>query len=141
MQNPYYNYYHPIHTGWPNNQPSQIPAIEFSIPIDSYNRQTAFPEVNPTEFVNSSKQVLILLQDAQVLSQSLIETEFAKKIMDAAQQSKTELLKEILSTLPINSKVNASYTPNSVTITFTPIQQSGSPVATVTLNLVWNKYW
>lgn len=134
MQNPYIVPDDYMYSQW---APHQEHPFTFH---ESYNRQVILPVVNPAEFITSSRRVLLLLQDAQSLSQSLLQTDFATKIMDAAQQSKTQLIKDIIATLPIQSAVEVSYTPHSATITFTPIEQGNSPTASVTLNLVWKRF-
>ncbi|MGM9929205.1 MAG: hypothetical protein ACI35P_14765 [Bacillus sp. (in: firmicutes)] len=113
---------------------------EQPLQVEQHYRQVVLPEVEPTEFVNSSRLVLDLLQDAQVLSQNLLQTEFAKQIMDAGQKSRTDLIHQLIRTLPIKkSDIHVSYTPYGVDFTFRPIIQGAAPTAIVTLHLTWKR--
>ncbi len=96
-----------------------------------------YPPVDPTIFMKSAHQSQDLLNDAQKLSNQLSNsTSFSKEIIEAAQQSKTEKVKQMINTLALKNHSDIYYNPNGITITLKPKEQHNN-CCTVTLSMKW----
>ncbi|WP_433744109.1 hypothetical protein [Falsibacillus pallidus] len=78
-----------------------------------------FPPANPELFMRSAKQMKILLKDAELLMGKISESrEFAAKIMDMAQQSKSVEVGKILQGSGIKSKPVIKFNPDGLSLIF-----------------------
>ena len=135
-----YNFhYHP--QDYPHNsyRQQQNPAQPAQTQTPGSN--VVLPTVDTTTFIQSSREVRDLLTDAATLSDQLINTEIGRGIMEAAQKSDTEAIYRLLRAIGIKNNVHVSYTPHSFIITVTPPNQSSTLQTTVTLQMVWNKFF
>ncbi|ASN03864.1 hypothetical protein [Virgibacillus necropolis] len=75
-------------------------------------------DVDPTLFYQSAKEFKQLMKNATVVLNKLSESEdFAYKVMDAAQQNKTEKVKELIESTGVPGDVEISYNPDGINIT------------------------
>lgn len=115
------------------NQPTiQHPSSHLAMPTNPTNR-SPFPIVNTKKLKTSANRIKVIMQQAQLLTDRIDESEqFAHDLMNAAQQSnKTEVEKLITST-GITIKFETTYTPDGFRITFTE-----SSCCKLTLILGW----
>ncbi|MFJ8089429.1 hypothetical protein ACIQ7N_14660 [Lysinibacillus sp. NPDC095746] len=115
------------------NQPTnQHPSSHLAMPTPPMNR-SPFPIVNTKKLKTSANRIKVIMQQAQLLTDKIDESEqFAHDLMNAAQQSnKTEVEKLIAST-GITVKFDTTYTPDGFRITFTE-----SSCCKLTLILGW----
>lgn len=131
-------YYNPYpYFVYPNYYPTwamatQQPSRYLAMPTNSTNR-SPFPTINTNKLKTSAKRMKVIMQQAQLLTDKIDESEqFAHDLMDAAQLSnKTEVEKLITST-GITIKFETNYTPDGIRIIFTD-----SDCCKLTVNLTW----
>lgn len=101
-----------------NQSTTQQPSKYLAMP-DPTNR-SPFPSINTVKLKTSAKRIKVIMQQAQLLTDKIDESEqFAHDLMNAAQQSnKTEVEKLIAST-GITIKFETTYTPDGFRIIFT----------------------
>ncbi|MFE3574527.1 hypothetical protein [Lysinibacillus sp. NPDC059133] len=133
--NPYSYFVYPnYYPAWVMaNQPTiQHPSSHLAMPTTPTNR-SPFPIVNTKKLKTSAKRTKVIMQQAQLLTDKIDESEqFAHDLMNAAQQSnKTEVEKLIAST-GITIKFETTYTPDGIRIIFTD-----SSCCKLTLILNW----
>lgn len=86
-------------------------------PYTSHSRQQ-YPEVDPTIFHQSAKSFQPLMDDGSTLLDKLSESEsFATQIMDAAQRSDKEKVKQLIKSAGLQSTATTQFNPDSITIT------------------------
>ena len=84
------------------------------IPIYHYPHRQYLP-VDPKMFMNSAKKMEPLLKDAQTLMNYISSTEsYSKKLMDAAQQSKINDVKKMITQTGIQSKADIRINPTAL---------------------------
>jgi len=113
------------------NQSTTQPSRHLAMP-DPTNRNP-FPSINTVKLKTSAKRIKIIMQQAQLLTDKIDESEqFAHDLMNAAQLSnKTEVEKLITST-GVTIKFETTYTPDGIRIIFTD-----SGCCKLTLALSW----
>lgn len=78
-----------------------------------------FPPVRPERFMSSAKKVKGPLQDARLAAEKIAgSSSLAKSIMEAAQGSNVDEVKNILKRSGLASNPDISFTPSSLTLTF-----------------------
>ncbi|MFJ7733196.1 hypothetical protein ACIQXF_15005 [Lysinibacillus sp. NPDC097231] len=111
---------------------TQQPSRHLVMPTNPTNR-SSFPPVNTNKLKTSAKRIKVIMQQAQLLTDKIDDSEqFAHDLMNAAQQSnKTEVDKLIAST-GVTMKFETNYTPDRIRIVFTD-----SDCCKLTLLLSW----
>ena len=98
------------------------------------------PKINTDTFVESAREVNELLREAVLLSNSIIQTDIGRKLMEAGQNSDTAELYRLLKEIGISQDVKISYTPHSITFTTTPMVSPNQQLrTTLTMQLIWNE--
>ncbi|WP_019243773.1 MULTISPECIES: hypothetical protein [Bacillus] len=108
--------------------------------FSSYPYARILPQINPNTFMNSARQSKDLLRDAQTVSEGVYKSHsFSKQLMEAAQQSNTELVKNLIASLAIQNHSEIAYNPDGIRITITPKNQTNN-CCTVILSLKWQDF-
>lgn len=77
------------------------------------------PEVNPDLFVKSSKQMQLLVRDAdKVISKMANSTDFSKRVMSLAQESKNNEVKELVKTTGVTNIPDIDFNPDGIFFDF-----------------------
>ena len=98
------------------------------------------PEINTDTFIESAKEINELLREAVLLSNSIIQTDVGRQLMEAGQNSNTAELYRLLKEIGISQDVKISYTPHSITFTTTPMVSPNQQLrTTLTMQLIWNE--
>ena len=85
----------------------------------AYPNTRPFPLVNPHMFMQSAKKLEAYLRDAQTLVHHISQSEtFAKNLMSAAQQSKTNTVTVMVNQF-LHTHPRITFTPTGLTLTFT----------------------
>ncbi|MBS4173929.1 hypothetical protein [Bacillus sp. FJAT-49736] len=93
--------------------------------------------VDPKMFMNSARKMDPLIKDAQALMRHISTTEaFAKKLMDAAQHSKINEVKKMISETGIKSKSEIRFNPSGLILILTP-KNDPSDCCHVELRVRW----
>lgn len=96
-----------------------------------------YPAVDPTMFNESAIAFQELLSEASLVLENLAESkEFASKVMDAAQKSDTEKVKELIESTGIHSKVDITYNPDGIKLGMSS-QVQGSDCCKLQMSLRW----
>lgn len=96
--------------GYPDKQ-SETTSYEL------YSRQQ-YEEVDPAIFHQSAKSFQPLMDDGNTLLDKLSESEsFAAQVMDAAQRSDEEKVKQLIESAGLQGTVTTRFNPDSITIT------------------------
>jgi len=105
----FYPYYYP---------PAYWPAYYVTPNYQSHAfSHRPYPEVNTELLIKSAEQMKVLLKEADVLMDHIkSSTELAAELMNAAQQSNKSKLIQLLKSSGIQSKMDASYTPDGLNI-------------------------
>jgi hypothetical protein len=78
-----------------------------------------YTEIDPTIFNESANAFKQLMKDASKVLDSLSKSKhFAQEVMSAAQVSNTTKVDELIQSTGIQSKVDASYNPDGITMKF-----------------------
>lgn len=78
-----------------------------------------YPPVDPTTFHQSANEMTILMNDASIVLNRLADsTDFAKKVMSAAQESDIEEVKNLIQSTGIKSLVNVKFNPDNIRLEF-----------------------
>ena len=97
------------------------------------------PQINTDTFIESAREVNSLLREAVVLSNSIIQTDIGRQLMEAGQKSDTAEIRRLLKEIGITQNVEISYTPHSITFTTTPMVSPNQQLkTTLTMQLIWN---
>ncbi|CEG28405.1 hypothetical protein [Bacillus sp. B-jedd] len=92
-----------------------------------------FPPVNPDRFMTSARALRPVLSEAGILANRIATSrDFSRRIMDAAQQSKTETVKNLIVSAGIRKDVRVTYNPDVIIIDL--IEQD---CCKITLSLKW----
>lgn len=76
-----------------------------------------FPPVNPDRFMTSARTLRPILSEAGILANRIATSrDFSKRIMDAAQQSKTDTVKNLIISAGIRKDVLVTYNPDGIII-------------------------
>lgn len=95
----------------------------------------SFPPVNPDQFINSAKEMEILMRSASKLLDKMAKSrEYSYNIMTAAQASDQSKVDQLIQSADLNSHPKVSYTPDGLTLRF---QSSGDHSANLSLKLKW----
>ena len=123
-------------------QPQQNQTQQTQQPQQSTQSQNnvILPEVNPTTFIESAKEVNELLKEVVKISNNLINTNIGRKIMEAAQQSNTEEIKRLIESIGITHNINITYTPYGITFISTPPNQTGPVMTSIETHLTWRTH-
>ncbi|TGB04848.1 hypothetical protein [Halobacillus salinus] len=75
------------------------------------------PPVNPDQFASSAKEMEQVLKEGRTITKKVEDsTSFASSLMTAAQQSNYEEVKRLIKTLAVSSKVDVTFTPDSLKV-------------------------
>lgn len=119
--------------------------INYSMQTNPYNytlmnQMRPFPPVDPSTFMKSAKQSSSLLQDAQRISERISNShDFSKKLMEAAQQSKPDIVQNLLKSIALENQSQITYNPDGIRITL----KSKNPqtnCCTLMLSLKWQEF-
>ncbi|MGE7997771.1 hypothetical protein ACQKOF_03690 [Lysinibacillus sp. NPDC093190] len=120
--NPYPYFVYPnYYPAWAMaNQPTtQLPSRHLAMPTNPTNR-SPFPPVNTNRLKTSAKRIKAIMQQAQLLTDKIDESEqFAHDLMNAAQQSNKTEVEKLIALTGITLKFETNYTPDGFHITFT----------------------
>ncbi|MDC3418303.1 hypothetical protein [Aquibacillus salsiterrae] len=104
-------------------------------PYYSLNRAPSFPEVDTSLFQQSaSKSHTLISQANKIVEKITSSNSFAFSVMDAAQKSETNKVKQLLKEIGIDQTVDVIYNPDGIKIT---IQTNEQNQAKVSLSLRW----
>ncbi|RWZ60537.1 hypothetical protein EQV77_04370 [Halobacillus fulvus] len=96
----------------------------------SYPNRPSFPPVNPDTFMQSAGETDRLLTDAKKLLERVQSSEsYATQIMNAAQESKKEEVKQLVKASGIESQIDVLFTPSSLKLDL--ISSQGSRIELV----------
>lgn len=112
--------HHPYPIYWlPDNRCNcQQPTYCFHQPQPymPYDR-VQYPEVDPALFHQSAGEFKKLMNEAIIILNKLSESEeFAYKVMNAAQQNKTEKVEKLIKSTGVQGNVEISYNPDGINI-------------------------
>lgn len=80
-----------------------------------------FAPPNVQQFKLSAQNFITPAQELQIFLNAVAYQEgYAKKLMDAAQSSKMDVVKELIQSLGIHSLFMVKYNPSGITVTFQP---------------------
>ncbi|MEH6943264.1 hypothetical protein [Bacillus sp. JJ722] len=106
-------------------------------PANIRHRVITYPPVDPTIFMKSANKIQELLEDAHKLSAQVSKSHaFSKQIIEAAQESKTDKIKQLLSTLALKNRSDIYYNPDGIIITLKP-KDPHNNCCTVSVSLKW----
>lgn len=106
----------------------------------SQQKNVILPEISTDTFIESAKEVNVLLREAVLLSNHIIQTDIGRQIMEAAQNSETDKIEDLLRQIGITQRVKISYTPHSISFQTTPMNNPELGLqTTLTMKLIWNK--
>ncbi|MGG2104607.1 hypothetical protein [Lysinibacillus pakistanensis] len=92
------------------------PAKYLAMPINT----SPFPAVNTNKLKISTKRVKGIMQQVQLLTDKIDESEqFAHNLMDAAQKSNKSEVERLITSTGITTKFETNYTPDNIRIVFT----------------------
>ncbi len=112
---------------------------EGSTQQSNQQKNVIFPEISTDKFIDSAREVNLLLREAVLLSNQIIQTDIGRQIMEAAQKSDTDKIQALLREIGITQNVKISYTPHSITFQTTPIANPSLGLqTTLTIKLIWN---
>ncbi|WP_282156156.1 hypothetical protein [Cytobacillus gottheilii] len=113
----YYYFYYPTRT--PYHPPVRyLPYVHRNpLPFTGPHRQ--FPTVDPGMFMNSAKELEVMMQSASVLLSKMAQSRsFSFELMSAAQESKMEKVQSLIKTTGITLLPKVEYTPSGLRLTF-----------------------
>lgn len=111
--------------------------ITFSSHSDYDYRQ--FPEVDPVVFRQSAKQFNRLIRDAnKILTEISTSEPFAKEIMDAAQRSDFDKVKNLILQLGIESNLEVKFSPESLRLILR-INEATENCCILNLGIRWSR--
>jgi len=130
---PYFVYPNYYPTWAMANQPATLqPSRHLVMPTNSTNR-SPFPTINITKLKSSAKRIKAIMQQVQLLTDKIDESEqFAHDLMDAAQLSNKTEVERLITSTGITIKFETNYTPDGIRIVFTD-----SDCCKLTVNLNW----
>lgn len=92
-------------------------SVVFFPSLVSYPYYRQYPDVNPENFSKSAKLIVTLFEDAQKMTDKLsTSSEFAKKILSLAQQSKKKEVLDLLLSLGIKNSLESEFNPDGIRI-------------------------
>lgn len=95
------------------------PAKYLAMPTNPINT-SPFPAVNTNKLKISIKRVKGIMQQVQLLTDKIDESEqFAHNLMDAAQKSNKSEVERLITSTGITTKFETNYTPDNIRIVFT----------------------
>ncbi|QHS23116.1 hypothetical protein GWK91_09215 [Virgibacillus sp. MSP4-1] len=81
-------------------------------------RQNPYPEIDTTNFTESAQTFQVLMQDAEIIIEEFAHSkEFAFNVMDAAQKSEHEKVKNLINGLDISHPAEVDFNPDNIRIT------------------------
>ncbi|SES64699.1 hypothetical protein SAMN05421676_10154 [Salinibacillus kushneri] len=81
-------------------------------------RQDPFPEVDTDLFTESAQTFQVLMQDAEKIIEKIANSkDFAFHVMDAAQKSEHDKVKNLINSLDISHQAEVDYNPDNIRIT------------------------
>lgn len=102
---------------FPPFQPGHFPSPYGFLPVMYPKRQ--FPEVNISLFVESAKMTKILLLDvAKLLDKIEQSPSFSKSLMDAAQRSDMQRVKQLINEIGLKSAPEIDFNPDGLRLSF-----------------------
>lgn len=111
-----------------------------SMQQSNQRQNVKLPEINTETFIESAREVNLLLREAVLLSNQIINTNLGRELMEAGQKSDTAEIRRLLRAIGITQNVDISYTPHSIIFTTTPLgSQNQALKTTLTMQLIWNK--
>ncbi len=98
------------------NQPTtQQPSRHRAMPTN----RNPFPPVNTNKLKTSAKRIKVIMQQAQLLTDKIDESDqFAHDLMNAAQQSNRTEVEKLIASTGVTVKFETNYTPDGFRITF-----------------------
>ena len=118
-------------------QPQQAQTQQQTSPSQD---NVVLPEVNPTTFIESAKEVNNLLKEVVKISDNLINTNIGKKIIEAAQKSDTAEIQRLIQSIGIGHDIGITYTPYGITFISTPPNQKGPFLTSIETHLTWQTH-
>ncbi|MDQ0219988.1 hypothetical protein ELQ35_02345 [Peribacillus cavernae] len=99
-----------------------------------------YPKIDVTMFSSSVKSFQMLMGQSSMLLEHLGNPAFAYKIMEAAQQGKSQEVDRLIQSIGLKVPVTTKYTPTGVTFTLQTRVQSNNPsCCTLTIPMKWGK--
>ncbi|KGP72065.1 hypothetical protein [Pontibacillus yanchengensis] len=96
-----------------------------------------YPEVNTDQLTESAKSFQELMKDAQLVLQKFASShQFSFDVIDAAQKSKDEKVKQLIKSTGIKHPVDIYYNPDSLRLTFRA-KQDDIECCKLTMALHW----
>lgn len=98
--------------GYPNSVYSGYPG--------PYGR--VFPPAVPDKFMASARRIRPAISEASILTNKIAGSrDYSKKIMEAAQASKTEVVRNLVASSGVRKDAGIIYDPDGITIVFTDV--------------------
>ena len=118
-------------------QPQQNQTQQTQQPQQSTQSQNnvILPEVNPTTFIESAKEVNELLKEVVKISNNLINTTIGRKIMEAAQQSNTEEIKRLIESNEGDDRLIKEMFDKGITVLF--VSHNLAQVRSLCTRAIW----
>lgn len=115
---------------------SPFPAI---IMTNSHER-FSYPAVNTEIFLQSIKSFRLLMQQGNRLLDRLIDGNFSKRIMAAAQRGDKKQVDMLIKSIGLSVPITTQYTPSGVIFTlYSPLGDSHVNCCTLTMSLKWGR--
>ncbi|UCZ53957.1 hypothetical protein LGQ02_04010 [Bacillus shivajii] len=103
-----------------------------------YYRSNSYPPVDIDIFQQSIQEFQQLMEDGSLVLNNLRESpDKMEQLMEAAQAGQDEKVNEVIMSTGVETVVDTSYTPTSVTFTLRTDENVGPRCCTLTMNLVW----
>lgn len=127
-------HYNPYHYHYQNPYPHQYFYPSFPQPY-AYRQ---YPEVDETMFLKSVEAFQTITKEASVILNTLSDSDFAHKLMTAAQQGNQQEVDRLMKSIGINTPISTNYTPSGLELKIHADVQ-GSQCCTLTMYLKWGK--
>ncbi|WP_080844269.1 hypothetical protein [Cytobacillus gottheilii] len=134
----YYYFYYPNRTPYP---PVSYHPYVYGNPHQHNITNRQFPSVDPGMFMNSAKELEVMMHSASVLLSKMAQSRpFSYELMTAAQESQVEKVQSLIKTTGITLQPKVEYTPSGLRLTFEapPENNAAANCCTLSLKLRWS---
>lgn len=125
------------------------PYYWYSYPFQNQNRVTYTPvnhpnhyrqQLDPTLFMTSANDSQLLLNDALTIVRKIsTDQNFARKIMEAARESKFSVVESLIASIGVSSIVDIWFNPDGMRIEL-PTNPQDKGKAMLKLSLIWQDF-
>lgn len=77
------------------------------------------PEVDPKQLRNSAQDALLIISDANIILKRIsLSDDFSRKLMKAAQESKPQIVEQLIKSLGTKNVPQIKYNPDGISLNF-----------------------